>query len=100
MKYETILFDVDDTLFDFGMTEKMALQKTLHSHGISLTLTDLLPAYKEISSGLWRDLEQGHTTLPELGVERFKRLFRELWFDHDAADRQRKCAHRRRFANL
>ncbi|MFD2371618.1 YjjG family noncanonical pyrimidine nucleotidase [Brevibacillus sp. GCM10020057] len=85
MKYDTILFDLDDTLFDFSMTERMALEKTLHAHGISLPLDELLPAYKKISSGLWRDLEQGRTTLAELGVERFKRLFLAHELDLDAA---------------
>lgn len=85
MKYEVILFDVDDTLFDFGMTEKEALQKTFQAYGISTPLADYLPTYKEISSVLWRELEQGITTLPELGEQRFKRLFQALGLTIDGA---------------
>ncbi|KQL49565.1 2-haloalkanoic acid dehalogenase [Brevibacillus choshinensis] len=84
MKYEMILFDVDDTLFDFGMTEKEALQKTFEAYGMSDALTYYLPSYKEISSVLWRDLEQGRTNLAELGAERFKRLFLAHHLEIDA----------------
>lgn len=85
MKYEVILFDVDDTLFDFGMTEKEALQKTFQTYGISTPQAEYLRTYKEISSVLWRELEQGITTLAELGEQRFKRLFLALGLEIDAA---------------
>ncbi|WP_411502112.1 YjjG family noncanonical pyrimidine nucleotidase [Brevibacillus centrosporus] len=85
MKYEVILFDVDDTLFDFGMTEREALQKTFQAYNLTHSLDEYLPAYKEISSVLWRELEQGHTTLAELGGERFKRLFAAIGLPIDAS---------------
>ncbi|QRG70178.1 YjjG family noncanonical pyrimidine nucleotidase [Brevibacillus choshinensis] len=85
MKYEVILFDVDDTLFDFGMTEKEALHKTFQTYGISTPQVEYLPIYKEISGGLWKELEQGRTTLPELGEQRFTRLFRALGLSIDGA---------------
>lgn len=75
MKYEIILFDVDDTLFDFSMSEREALHKTFEEFGLPTGLADYEANYKEISKVLWRDLEQGLTTLSELGVERFRRLF-------------------------
>ncbi|MCP3740442.1 YjjG family noncanonical pyrimidine nucleotidase [Rossellomorea sp. BNER] len=75
MKYETILFDVDDTLFDFSMSEKKALHKAFVEFGLPTGLADYEADYKDISKLLWRDLEQGLTTLSELGVERFRRLF-------------------------
>ncbi|CAG9614875.1 Putative HAD-hydrolase YfnB [Bacillus rhizoplanae] len=75
MKYEIILFDVDDTLFDFSISERKALHKAFVEFGLPTGLADYEAKYKEISNVLWRDLEQGLTTLPELGVERFRRLF-------------------------
>lgn len=75
MKYEIILFDVDDTLFDFSMSEKKALHKAFVEFGLPTGLVDYEANYKEISKVLWRDLEQGLTNLSELGVERFRRLF-------------------------
>lgn len=44
-------------------------------HDLPNGLTDYRASYNEISKGLWYDLEQGHMTLSELKVERFKRLF-------------------------
>ncbi|WP_369900761.1 YjjG family noncanonical pyrimidine nucleotidase [Bacillus manliponensis] len=75
MKYEIILFDVDDTLFDFSMSEKKALHKAFVEFGLPTGLVDYEANYKEISKVLWRDLEQGLTNLSELGVERFRKLF-------------------------
>jgi 2-haloacid dehalogenase len=75
MKYEIILFDVDDTLFDFSMSEKKALHKAFVEFGLPTGLAEYEANYKEISKVLWRDLEQGFTTLSELRVERFRRLF-------------------------
>lgn len=89
MKYEIILFDVDDTLFDFAKTEREALQKTFQLFGVGTDWTDYLPPYKEISAGLWRDLEQGGISIAELGVERFRRLFlaHDLEIDPDLFNR-------------
>ncbi|MDQ0272123.1 FMN phosphatase YigB (HAD superfamily) [Cytobacillus purgationiresistens] len=67
MKYEIILFDVDDTLFDFSMSEGMALHKAFSEFGLPTGFADYEAHYKEISKLLWRDLEQGLTTLSELG---------------------------------
>ncbi|MGC5327569.1 YjjG family noncanonical pyrimidine nucleotidase [Brevibacillus sp. SYSU BS000544] len=75
MRYETILFDVDDTLFDFKKSEKNALHHAFIAFGLPTGQENYGARYQEISKGLWRDLEQGLITLSELGVERFKRLF-------------------------
>lgn len=75
MKYEIILFDVDDILLEFGMSEKNALHKVFVEFGLPTGLADYETSYKEISRVLWANLEQGLITLPELGVERFRRLF-------------------------
>lgn len=73
--YEVILFDVDDTLFDFDLSEKIALDKTFKEFGYPSGLNDYRADYKEISKILWHELEQGFITLAELAVERFRRLF-------------------------
>lgn len=75
MKYEVILFDMDDTLFDFKRSEETALQKTFLEFGLPGNAADYRPSYKEISSVLWTELEQGEMLLSELKVERFRRLF-------------------------
>lgn len=75
MKYDVLIFDLDDTLFDFGETEKHALDHSFRAFSFPNGLTEYRASYKEISKGLWLDLEQGRISLSELKVERFKRLF-------------------------
>src|SRR5699024_4937997 len=75
MKYEIILFDVDDTLFDFGISEKEALTKAFLEFDLPSGLTNYHASYKKISKALWQALEQGNISVTELGVERFRRLF-------------------------
>ncbi|MBA9028302.1 YjjG family noncanonical pyrimidine nucleotidase [Peribacillus huizhouensis] len=84
MKYEIILFDVDDTLFDFSMSEKRALHNTFVEFGLPTGFSDYGVNYKEISNILWSELEQGITTLSELRVERFRRLFLAYDLEIDA----------------
>ncbi|MDQ0214473.1 2-haloacid dehalogenase [Oikeobacillus pervagus] len=84
MKYEIVLFDVDDTLFDFTISEKKALHKAFCEFDLPTGLSDYHGSYNEISQVLWRDLEQGNMTILELGVERFRRLFCQYGMEIDA----------------
>ncbi|CAM3062782.1 YjjG family noncanonical pyrimidine nucleotidase [Filibacter tadaridae] len=84
MKYDVLLFDLDDTLFDFGETEKHALFNSFQTFSLPNGLTDYRASYHAISSPLWNDLEQGRITLAELKVERFKQLFLQYALDIDA----------------
>ncbi|MFJ7828338.1 YjjG family noncanonical pyrimidine nucleotidase [Psychrobacillus sp. NPDC096623] len=83
MRYDVLLFDLDDTLLDFGMTEHNAFRLLFEEYGLPNGLNDYLGSYKAISKILWDDLETGRTTLSELKVERFKRLFLEHSLDID-----------------
>jgi 2-haloacid dehalogenase len=67
MKYEINLFDVDDTLFDFSVSEKMALSKTLLAFELPTGLADYHASYKEISRELWSDSEHGNAPFSEFG---------------------------------
>lgn len=77
MNYNTLLFDVDDTLMDFGASERNAFSNAFLKYELPNGLTDYQPDYREISKGLWHNLEQGLMSVSELGVERFKRLFQK-----------------------
>ncbi|MER2261044.1 MAG: YjjG family noncanonical pyrimidine nucleotidase [Psychrobacillus sp.] len=77
MRYDVILFDLDDTLFDFGETERNAFHQLFVEYGLPNGLQDYLSSYKAISKVLWDELEKGSTTLELLKIERFKRLFLE-----------------------
>lgn len=56
-EYKLILWDIDDTLLDFGASEKVALEKCFHGHGISLTPEDVA-VYSKINRDYWALLEQ------------------------------------------
>lgn len=74
-KYEVILFDADDTLFDFNQSERNAFHHSFVHFGYTNGLADYRQDYNAVSKVLWNDLEQGRITLQELAVERFRRLF-------------------------
>ncbi|BCG57566.1 YjjG family noncanonical pyrimidine nucleotidase [Paenibacillus sp. URB8-2] len=83
MKYEVILFDADDTLFDYGQAESYALREAFNQFGMPSGFDICAPAYKEINKALWRDLELGLISSAVLRVERFTRLFAAHGLDLD-----------------
>ncbi|SOC41531.1 YjjG family noncanonical pyrimidine nucleotidase [Ureibacillus acetophenoni] len=83
--YEIIIFDVDDTLFDFAKSEQAAFHKVFDQYNLVGSLALYKKSYKEISKVLWGELENGKMNLGELGSERFRRLFEEHALDLDAS---------------
>lgn len=75
--YSTILFDADDTLFDFGAAESYALRMLFSELGLELT-PEIDAVYQEINKGLWKSLEQGSITKKQLTDSRFALLFERL----------------------
>lgn len=82
-KYSTVIFDIDDTLMDFAMSEHAALHHTFRKYGMPTGFLDMHDSYRAISKVLWDDLEKGKIALRELGVERFRRLFLEHGTEED-----------------
>ena len=58
MKYKYFLFDVDNTLLDFGDTEKQALFGASKIHKIPCTEEDY-KRYSKINDDCWKMLEKG-----------------------------------------
>lgn len=75
MKFEIVLFDADDTLFDFRRTEKECFAATLNEFGILDGHDKLYSAYRTLSHALWGAFEKGEITKDFLRLERFRRLF-------------------------
>lgn len=83
MSYELILFDADDTLFDFSQSEMNALTLSFGEHEIELS--DLyFESYKRINQQLWKEFEEGKLPQDQLRVERFYRFFIEQGLEMDA----------------
>ena len=78
MKYEIILFDADETLFDFRKSEREALKETMLEFNIKYDEEYHLKIYKEINNAIWKELEEGAITQQKLKIERFKRLSNRL----------------------
>lgn len=57
MNYHTLLFDVDDTLLNFQMTEAKALNELFAEKGIELT-PEVKTSYKALNHHLWREFEK------------------------------------------
>ena len=85
MKYRIILFDADQTLFDFKKCEYQALFEALSE----LSLPNgkkYIDRYSEINDMLWKKLERGETEKSRLVVERFELFCREFSFDCDVIE--------------
>lgn len=83
MKYEVILFDADETLFDFKKSEREAFKNTMLNFNIEYDENYHLKIYKEINTGIWKEFEQGLITQEKLKTERFKRLSDKLNISFD-----------------
>ena len=83
MRYETILFDADGTLLDFGRAEDEALRESLASMGI-IADDEMVKTYSGINDALWKALERGEVTKEVLRHRRFERFFAHYGFDLDA----------------
>lgn len=83
MKYEVIIFDADNTLFDFNKSEKVAFTNLITEY----KLTDhdnLYEIYHQINSQIWNEFEQGLISQEKLKTERFNRLAKQLKINLDA----------------
>ncbi|MDS9995221.1 YjjG family noncanonical pyrimidine nucleotidase [Bacillus atrophaeus] len=79
--YRTLLFDVDDTLLDFGAAEKLALRLLFEDMKIPLT-SEIESRYKIINQSLWKSFEEGKINRDEVVNTRFSVLLNE--YGHDA----------------
>lgn len=79
-----LLFDLDETIFDFKQAEAAAVKKTLGQ--LSLPATDeVAQRYSVINKSQWERLERGEITREQVLVGRFGMLFEELEVSADPA---------------
>ena len=83
MKYELILFDADETLFDFKKSERYAFMKALESFDTNFDKEECMKIYHEINTKIWKEFEEGKITSENLKVERFNRLFKNIDLNED-----------------
>ncbi len=78
MKYEILIFDADETLFDFKKSEKEAFKNTMHQFNIDYEENYHFTIYHEINVAIWKEFEQGLITQEKLKTERFRRFINRL----------------------
>ncbi|UOQ50347.1 YjjG family noncanonical pyrimidine nucleotidase [Gracilibacillus caseinilyticus] len=83
-KYRTLLFDVDDTLLDFGAAEREALRLLFVEQNMALT-AEIKTHYKKINQGLWKSFEEGKLDRDEVLNTRFSILFKAYNREVDGA---------------
>lgn len=80
--YRYLLFDADNTLFDFDKCEKHAFELAFSENGEKYT-DEIYCKYHLINDGIWKELEKGLIERDELKVERYRRLFEALGIEGD-----------------
>lgn len=77
MTYTWLLFDADDTLFDFPKAEANALKWTLDEAGIAF-FSAYFEIYARCNLSVWKEFERGLVTSAELRTKRFRLFFDEI----------------------
>ena len=77
MRYDLVLMDADDTLFDYPRAAQQALEGTCRLHGLPFD-DAVLARYHRINDALWKRHERGEVTQERLRTERFDTLAAEL----------------------
>ena len=81
---EFLFLDLDDTILDFKMAERVAIGKTIRQFGVEPT-EEIRQLYHQINKWHWEQLELGKLTRQEVLENRFGVLFEKLGRTVDAA---------------
>jgi 2-haloacid dehalogenase len=95
-KYNTLLFDVDDTLLDFKKGEDIALKELFNEMNID-NIDRVIEIYKELNHSLWKDIEDGKLTRDYVLNNRFSILFDKFNIEVDGKNIEDRYRH---FLNL
>jgi 2-haloacid dehalogenase len=77
MSYKILLFDLDDTLLDFGANETDSLNKLFQQHGYTFS-DELFRVYNSVNKQLWADYEDGTIRLDDVLNSRFSETMLRL----------------------
>ncbi|NHN34140.1 YjjG family noncanonical pyrimidine nucleotidase [Paenibacillus agricola] len=77
MSYKILLFDLDDTLLDFGANETDSLNKLFQQHGYTFS-DEWSRVYNSVNKQLWADYENGKIVLDVVLNSRFSETMSRL----------------------
>lgn len=84
-KFSKIIFDADNTLFDFDQAEENALANSLRHFDMPVP-DGLIEFYRGINVPLWQQLDAKQITIKELKQRRAELLFEFIGQDADVTD--------------
>lgn len=82
MRYKWILFDADNTLFDYDRAEETAFTSSFEQIGHKFK-PEYLTTYQEINDKIWQAFERGEITQRVIRTRRFELLFQALGIQVD-----------------
>lgn len=82
-RYPYLLFDADNTLFDFTAAERYAFRRTCEENGLPWS-EENYATYKRINADLWAEFDRGLCEKSFVVVERFRQLLQHLGMEGDA----------------
>ena len=91
-KFDTILWDVDQTLLDFKKSEDYAIRYCFRKFGKEAS-DEAVAIYYRINEGFWKRIEKGEINRKDALVQRFEQLFQQIGEqDMDAGAFQKEYA--------
>lgn len=82
MRFQAVLIDIDDTLFDFRQSSFEAMEKSFAHWHLPFSRADMA-AYEVHNDALWKQYERGEIPKAFIFPERFRRYFAERGLDLD-----------------
>jgi 2-haloacid dehalogenase len=78
LKYTTLLFDADGTLYDFDKAEDVSLRSFYNIQNPPCSYEQFYEVYEKENALLWKALEEGKITGAEVKVKRFENTMKAL----------------------
>jgi len=88
MKYKHLLFDADNTLFDFTQGERETFKELGKIYNFEVT-PSLMADYHKINKACWKAYEEGTLSQDKLRVLRFENFINYFNFDMDSLQMER-----------
>jgi YjjG family noncanonical pyrimidine nucleotidase len=80
-RYDWVLFDADNTLFDFHASSEIAFHKSFGRHGMTVDNWSY-ERFRHYNLEAWKAFDENRMDHEEIKVFRFGHLFREMGIDH------------------
>ena len=89
MRFDTVLIDIDDTLFDFRKSSYQALVQAFSEIGFSFGEQEMRE-YEVFNNQMWKSFERGEIEKDFIYAERFRRYFASIGLNADPVEINRR----------